>query len=330
MSKRVYHKVTLAVIVFLVITCMLSILTHSTLLKDKITTKIKPSPHPLQYRSLKMEESVSIEIQNPTTFIRPNTLALEETPIPTKHFLTAVLLVRIYQSDHARLTLAHILQWLKYMRYAGVSKFYVYDAYESPTESLQYDLQHYPYIAYHSWNHKVPFDLDKTQVAAYQHAIDHYKHECEWQIAFDMDEYPLSPSDSDKDFLARYLHSQKIPAHAAEITFDNYLQVGPANFDERLWLTERYPRLTIEPGTNLVKPVFKPVHCMAGMHHNTILTPGMQSVQADARYLFMAHVWGGRLSNFQPTISENLLDKTKNSTLLSDMAHKVKAWQGDA
>jgi len=202
------------------------------------------------------------------------------------------------------------------MRYAGVTKFYLYDAYESPEESLQYDLQHYPYIAYHPWNHLVPYQFPATQLSAYQHAIDHYKHECEWQIAFDIDEYPLSPSDSDRGFLAKYLQSQKVQPSAAQVTFDNYLQVGPANFDERLWLAQRYPRLTTAPGNHLVKPVFKPAHCSAGIHHNTVLTSGMQSAQADARDMFMAHIWGARLSNFQPTIPDDLLAKTKNSTLL--------------
>ena len=35
------------------------------------------------------------------------------------------------------------------------------------------------------------------QVRAYQHAIDHYKASSDFQINFDMDEYPFAPDDRD-------------------------------------------------------------------------------------------------------------------------------------
>jgi len=199
MSKHANHGFTIAAIVFLVNISMLSMLTYSIVLEDQVTTSTKPSPHQLQYRSFKAMAVVdggqkALLVPTKGQPAHPVTTEGQQAiPIPTrgqpthpvptneqptKHFLTAVLLVRIYQSDNARLTLAHTLQWLKYMRYAGVTKFYLYDAYESPEESLQYDLQHYPYIAYHPWNHLVPYQFPATQLSAYQHAIDHYKHEC--------------------------------------------------------------------------------------------------------------------------------------------------------
>jgi len=234
-----------------------------------------------------------------------------------------LLLVRVYESDKARLTLSHVLQYMRYMSYAGASHFFVYDAYERASESLRYDLAHIPNVAYHDWSHYTPYVFPATQLSAYQHAIDH--HPCTWHAALDIDEYVVAPDDLEPGFLQRALAT--VPTSVAELTVQNYLVVGPANFDERHWLAERYKRITKEPGNQLVKPLYKPQYCAAGIHHNTILDRSMTSQVADASHLFMAHIWGARLSDFEDRFSEELRKKTSEFALLSELVQKVKAWQ---
>lgn len=246
------------------------------------------------------------------------------TPGASNCPLGAVLLVRVYARDKARLTFAHLLQWMWYMKYAGVERFYIYDAYEQPDERLQYLVQHIPGVVYKDWSSTTPYEMIKTQVSAYQDAINTFGHECDWQTAMDIDEYPLSATDTEPGFFARYL--QQKSAHVAEISMSNYLQVGPANFDERLWLGERYPRRTKEPGNNLVKPAYRPnMIAAASLHHNNVKDGGSVET-ADAGMLRMAHVWGARISDFKEEMSQDLLEKTVECNLLASVVQRVKVW----
>jgi hypothetical protein len=140
----------------------------------------------------------------------------------------------------------------------------------------------------------------------------------------DIDEYPISVNDKEPGFFARYL--QQKPVSVAEISMSNYLQVGPANFDERLWLGERYPRRTKEPGNDLVKPVYRPsLIATASLHHNKVKNGGLVET-ADADQLKMAHIWGARISGFKEEISQDLLRKTIECNLLASIVQQVKLW----
>ena len=248
---------------------------------------------------------------------------VSETPC----FLAAVLCVRILQKDKARLTKSHLFEWIKYMRYAGVHKFYVYDAYELPEEKLSYDLRHEENLIYKDWNAFTPYGIDKTQVRSYQDAIDRYKEECEWQIAVDIDEYPLATNDTEPGFLVRSI--KKIAdSNVAEISIQNYMLIGPANFDERFWLGERYFRLTKEPGNNLVKPIYRPKMVKAQVHHNQIIQMNAHSMDAPDNQLKMIHIWGARLTDFKEgeQLSQKLLDKTYDYIKFRDLINKIKNW----
>jgi hypothetical protein len=52
----------------------------------------------------------------------------------------AVFFIRLYKGDIATLGRKELLEWLEYMRYAGVGHFYMYDCYvDRATESLEHD-----------------------------------------------------------------------------------------------------------------------------------------------------------------------------------------------
>ena len=68
-------------------------------------------------------------------------------------FLSAVLVVRIYRS-HIRLSSRELVQWLQYLRYAGVEHVYVYDAYVG-SESQKSVLNSFivnGYVTYVDWS----------------------------------------------------------------------------------------------------------------------------------------------------------------------------------
>lgn len=214
------------------------------------------------------------------------------------YFLTAVLLVRIYEADKAKLTTAELKMWLQYLRYAGVEHVYIYDAWVHSNESQLPKLSEFvkdSYITYVDWHTHNPYTIYGTQVLAYQNCIDIYKGENQWQIAIDIDEYPFSPIDQSHGFLSRYMqHFSESHSEVSEVTMQNFIFLGKP-LDKELMI-ERLMRRTPRPTNSLVKPIYKPRNVHASIHHNTILSG--QTVNAPMTELRMNHYWGARLQNW--------------------------------
>jgi len=226
------------------------------------------------------------------------------------YFLTAVLLVRIYKADKANLTNREMKMWLEYLRYAGFEHVYVYDAFVYEEEAVLETLKPFQddgYVTYVDWHTHNPYTIDGTQVAAYQDCINNYKGENEWQAAIDIDEYPFSPRDTSPGFLYRYMKDYS-PLHpdVSELTLQNFLYLGKPLEKEELMI-ERLLRRTPKPGTDLVKPIYKPKNVRANVHHNGILTG--RSMNAPSEELRMNHYWGARLQNWGEDTPE-ILKKT--------------------
>ena len=227
------------------------------------------------------------------------------------YFLTAVLLVRIYEKDKAKLTTRELRQWLQYLRYAGVEHVYVYDAWVDKSESQLILLDVFVregFITYIDWHTHNPYSIVGTQVAAYQHCIDNYSKESHWQVAIDIDEYPFSLDDTDPGFLYRYVkHFSDYHPQVSEITMQNYLFLGKP-LDREL-LIDRLFRRTHRQANNLVKPIYKPRCVRAQVHHNRLLR-GRRSMNAPSSELRMNHYWGARLQNWGEDTPE-ILEKTE-------------------
>ena len=226
------------------------------------------------------------------------------------YFLTVVLLVRIYEKDKAKLTTKELKMWLQYLRYAGVEHVYIYDAWVYQNESQLEELKPYQedgYITYIDWHTHNPYTIAGTQVAAYQHCIDHYSTETEWQAAIDIDEYPFSPVDTSPGFLYRYLkHYSKFHQMVSELTMQNFLFLGKPH-DKELMI-ERLPRRTHNPSNPLVKPIYKPKNVRAQVHHNNLRNG--RSQDAPTKELRMNHYWGARLQNWGED-TPDILKKTQ-------------------
>lgn len=239
------------------------------------------------------------------------------------YFLVAVVLLRIYETDKAKLTTREFKQWLEYVRYAGVEHVYVYDAYVHNQESQHGFLERFfqdKYITYVDWHVHNPYSIQGTQVAGYQHCIDNYGHEHTWQAAIDIDEYPFSPQDTEPGFLARFVKqfSEKNP-HVSEITMQNYLFLGKPLEKELLF--ERIWRRTKGPANPLVKPIYKPANVRAQVHHNGLRTG--RSSNAPDHELRLNHYWGARLQNWGDDTPE-IIAKTQEDLSMEPIVKEFK------
>ncbi len=114
---------------------------------------------------------------------------LSRETLTPPYFLTAVLLVRIYENDKAQLTSKEMVQWLQYLRYAGVEHVYVYDAWVHGNEQQKQLLSIFMkegFVTYIDWHTHNPYTIGGTQVAAYRHCIKNYGNVSQWQTAIDM------------------------------------------------------------------------------------------------------------------------------------------------
>lgn len=239
------------------------------------------------------------------------------------YYLTAVLLVRIYEKDKAKLTTKEMKMWLQYLRYIGVEHVYVYDAWVYQNESQLEKLEAFAqdgYITYVDWHTHNPYTIMGTQVAAYQHCIDNYSHENQWQAAIDIDEYPFSSIDTSPGFMYRYVKEiDQARPEISEITIQNYLFLGKP-LDRELMI-ERVLRRTPQPSNNLVKPIYRPSKVRAQVHHNMLKSGhNMNAPSADLR---MNHYWGARLQNWGDDTPE-ILQKTISDTSMQPIIDAFK------
>ena len=245
------------------------------------------------------------------------------------YFLTAVLLVRIYSTDMAQLSTREAVQWIQYLRYAGVEHIYVYDAYVYKNESQQKALSTFiekGYVTYVDWQkYAYPYSIAGTQVSAYQDCINKWGNMSQWQIAIDIDEYPFSPTDREQNFMQRFLREyvQNQPKFVlSEISMSNYLFLGkPLDDTDHPFLIDRIWRRTPKPSNNLVKPIYKPTSVVANVHHNFLLK-GRCKV-APSEQLRMNHYWGARLQDWGEDTPE-IIAKTIPDRSMEPIISEIK------
>ena len=242
------------------------------------------------------------------------------------YFLTAVLLVRIYDTDKAKLTSEEMLQWLMYLRYAGVEHVYIYDAYVFTNESQRNVLRFFideDYVTYIDWHNRAfPYSIKGTQISAYQDCIEKWGKSSTWQTAIDIDEYPFSPNDPKPGFLRRFLSSYSDSKYrnqrVSQISMQNFLFLGkPLDKKFHPLLIDRILRRTPGVSNHLVKSIYRPGEVSNADVHRHFLLNGKISVDADVKVLRMNHYWGARLQNWGDDtpriINMTIQDKTIKS-----------------
>ncbi|XP_038066058.1 uncharacterized protein LOC119736118 [Patiria miniata] len=280
---------------------------HTEKLREKMNaTDPKTNPTASSREEIRREENIGniLTLRTPwcsgrgTVRSQPVTSKKQNTT-DHKYFLTAVLLVRIYASDPAKLTTREMMQWLQYLNYAGVQHVYVYDAYFYKKESQRKKLGCFiknGYVTYVDWSHKArpKYTIAGTQVAAYQKCLDKYGHEFAWQVAIDIDEYPYCPGDHEAGFLDRAVRKiAKTKPNVVEISMLNYLYLGkPLNDSVHPLLIDRLWRRTIQRANALVKPIYQPKGIAAANVHHNSLRRGYVNFTPKAKWLRMSHFWG--------------------------------------
>ena len=236
------------------------------------------------------------------------------------YFLTAVLLVRIYVSDLARLSTRELSQWLYYLRFAGFEHVYIYDAYHYKNESQQKALEPWisdGYVTYLDWSHRAkPYSIEGTQHSAYQDCIDRWGNMTTWQSSIDIDEYPFCPNDTESNFMKRFIETFSAQnAGLSQLTMQNYLFLGkPLNDSKHPLLIDRIWRRTKEPANNLVKPIYKPKHVSdAAVHHHNLWHGKSADVPDDI--IRLNHYWGARLQNWGEDTPEILAKTERDNSM---------------
>ena len=235
------------------------------------------------------------------------------------YFLTAVLLVRIYVTDRAQLSSREMLQWLMYLRYAGVEHIYVYDAYVLANETQRNVLAPLikeEFVTYIDWHHRAfPFSSYYTQIAAYRDCNARWGNDSTWRLASDIDEYPFSPSDMEPGFLKRFISNFNARnKDVSEIYLKNYIFLGKPLSDKRQpFFIGRFLRRTLYPFNDRVKAIYQPMKVgSAGVHHN-VMTLG-RTIEADSNELRLNHYWGARLQGWgddtPEIIAMTIIDRT--------------------
>ena len=236
------------------------------------------------------------------------TLKVKDPP----YFLTAVFIVRIYEKDLSELTSQDVKYWLLYLRYAGVEHVYLYDLWYLPGESQKEEMDIFVregFLTYIDRHELKPYKRERSQHGSYQHCIDNFGNNSQWQVAIDIDEYPFAQGDTEPGFLSRYInkYSKENPS-VSEITMSNFLYLGEKNKSREL-LFDKLWRRTHVPENNLVKPIYKPAAVLKAIVHHNNLRKG-DSRTAPSRELRMNHYWGARLQNWGPDTKE-ILAKTE-------------------
>ncbi len=152
-------------------------------------------------------------------------------------------------------------------------------------------------MTYIDWHKHNPYSISGTQHTAYQHCLDNFRKESQWQSPIDIDEYPFSPSDTQPNFLQRFL--RKAHTTWSEVTMKNFLMLGkPLDEKAHPLLIDRMFRRTKTNANVLVKPIYRTKHIARAMVHHNQLILGYTSGDADERLLRLNHYWGARLQNW--------------------------------
>ena len=219
------------------------------------------------------------------------------------------------------------MQWVAYMRHAGVRAVYLYDHNHreaEKTESLFSKSDSFPgdFVTWINWERAKHGPYPTAQVDAYKDAIfkcparekqrgvQAGRGGCEnvWHLQVDIDEYPFSPQDQRAGWLPRIM--QRIVENngggrrqyssgsrsVGEISMKNFLFLGARIYGRRP-LIERATRRTAAPGNNLDKPILRVADASRiGLHHNSLRSG--RSVDVDPSLLRFNHYWGKRMSNW--------------------------------
>ena len=244
-------------------------------------------------------------------------------------YLVGFINVRLYPKDKQKWTTVELVQWLQYMRWAGVEKMIVYDNYNEPEERQLNALKPFidcGFVEWIDWSDRHPYDIQGTQMNSYYDGQKRIGGRSKYLIHFDMDEYPTDPKNSSKNFLwntfdlIREERSRNSVHGVGAFLATNIVYGGNFNYSREL-VIDRLEMRTNEKFNHLTKPVYY-VPAIAGLGVHTPSVLGGYEVVEHPRF-YMAHIWGPRLGDFSGVTPPEWLAKMSKSTELRAMSDNM-------
>jgi hypothetical protein len=205
----------------------------------------------------------------------------------------ACVMFRIFPEDEFHMSPHDILDWIDYLRSAGVTHFHLYDNCQQPSECQdQLVLQN---TVYQHWPEP---NYATAQISAIQHCIRSV--EQAWVLSCDLDEYPFSKVDNHTGFLTRIVQAQ--PQDVSQILLRSMF-FGGKNLHRSSTVHEpmmdffKYHYPEPEGEHHRTKPLFRSERTsqqQPNIVHEMIMQTG-RTVVADPNQLRLNHYWGARL-----------------------------------
>lgn len=221
---------------------------------------------------------------------------------PARVNVAAVVKVRIYDSDPARLTAAELVQWIQFHRLAGVQRVFVCDSFvaSQPHESVLpalWPLVRSGVVEYFNFSEFAPpFMNDPLIAQSHCYNVVPLAGAVDWVTTIDMDEYVFCPSDAEPGFIARRL--AEVADDVSTLVLENYLMHDLFNASEEL-LIRRVRRRNRQAARGLTKYFTRPDRTLDYDVHHPTLRSGRGIVNGSA--LAFLHAWGPRAFGWNAT-----------------------------
>lgn len=205
--------------------------------------------------------------------------------------LVSSFYVRIYGNDLSELSREDLLQFLTFLKYAGVEHVYIHDNWLKEDEKIFSFLQenarlgqedsfvtwndwHDVSAAYHEKKKSSPgiVPVYEVEVPAKRDVQKKYSSEFEWWLDMDIDEYVFFKNDMREGFLRRFVEkAERENPNVAQFMFENLLVVGYRNRTRSPIFLQQLNHIFNSPPNPLVKTLcYGPKVNGPGMHSYSV------------------------------------------------------------
>jgi len=209
-------------------------------------------------------------------------------PAPIYQSLVAVVVFRFFSDDLLQYQITDLEDWASYLRYAGAEHVYLYDNCQLKSEcQFLKNTSETTYLL-----HPGAYMTGKTtpggQISAYSQFLDTFSHLHTHAFFGDLDEYPFSPIDTERNFLKRFIDRTAV----AQVLLRCRFFTGKAENSLPRPLRYTHTTLHAEPATRRTKPLVRLGNIKIQNVHR--FTVNGTTVVAEESDLYVRHYWGER------------------------------------
>jgi hypothetical protein len=216
-------------------------------------------------------------------------------------YVAAIVKLRIYDDDPARLTAAEVVQWIQFHRIAGVDQIFLCDSYESVHETVLphiWPLVESGVVEYYNFSEFAAPHVSDPLIAqswCYAQVAQQKGFDYEWVMTTDIDEYvaTIGGRDNGPGFIRRRL--MEAADNVSTVVLENFLMQGLFDDNEEL-LIKRVKHRNKEAARGQRKYFTRPARTSSYDVHHPEIQSGIGIVNRSA--LSFLHVWGPRAFGF--------------------------------